>query len=641
MLSALARPRPAPAPCRRGGLRLSATVRAVSAGGQKGAGVGDVRSAPLGRASTFVAVARNALTPNTTPPSTLPQGPADAPPSPWSALSGGFAKSDEELRSLALPPRGRPTGDGRGRGPAAADGNHPSTSGRERHAAAGTASDDDDRPSTSGRGHHPAAVPVFVMLPLDTVWLDPATRTPVLTRGRALDAALAALASAGVAGVMVDVWWGVVEAKGPGAYEWGAYAALFEKCAAHGLAVQAVTSFHAAGGNVGDTCTVPLPAWVLEAGEAHPDLFYADGAGVRSRECLSLGADDLPLLPGPLRWGGGGGNGQTHAFWRRRAPARTPLEAYAAFIAAFTSRFRGVLGSVVTELTIGLGPAGELRYPSYPEGDGRWRFPGIGQFQCHDAHMLAALRRAAAAAGEPGWGAPPDDAGAYTDPPWHSPFFADGPGGGWDSPYGRFFLGFYSGALIDHGSRVLAAARDAAGKAVPIAPANLASPSPSSSSSRPALHLGAKLAGVHWWFRTRAHAAELTAGYYNTRHRCGYTPIFEAFAALGVRASFTCVEMRDAEHPPECEASPEGLLNQVLGAAAGAGVPVTGENALLRFDPAALDRISHSALGRSAAAGRLAQLTFLRMGDCMFDEAGGNWPAFCGLLARLREGPED
>jgi beta-amylase len=37
----------------------------------------------------------------------------------------------------------------------------------------------------------------------------------------------------------------------------------------------------------------------------------------------------------------------------------------------------------------------------------------------------------------------------------------------------------------------------------------------------PAVKLGAKLAGVHWWFKSRAHAAELTAGYYNTRDRDG------------------------------------------------------------------------------------------------------------------------
>lgn len=60
-------------------------------------------------------------------------------------------------------------------------------------------------------------------------------------------------------------------------------------------------------------------------------------------------------------------------------------------------------GDVITEVTVGLGPAGELRYPSYPEGDGRWRFPGVGEFQCFDAYMLADLRAAAEAAGHPEW----------------------------------------------------------------------------------------------------------------------------------------------------------------------------------------------------------------------------------------------
>ena len=60
-------------------------------------------------------------------------------------------------------------------------------------------------------------------------------------------------------------------------------------------------------------------------------------------------------------------------------------------------------GSVITELTVGMGPAGELRYPSYPEGDGRWRFPGVGEFQCFDRYMLASLYEAAMEAGQPAW----------------------------------------------------------------------------------------------------------------------------------------------------------------------------------------------------------------------------------------------
>lgn len=40
--------------------------------------------------------------------------------------------------------------------------------------------------------------------------------------------------------------------------------------------MQAVMSFHAAGGNVGDTCKIPLPKWVVDIGERNPDIFYTD-----------------------------------------------------------------------------------------------------------------------------------------------------------------------------------------------------------------------------------------------------------------------------------------------------------------------------------------------------------------------------
>lgn len=86
----------------------------------------------------------------------------------------------------------------------------------------------------------------------------------MVKREKALRAGLHTLKQAGVEGVMVDVWWGVVEAAGPLQYDFAAYRQLFEQVVAKGLKVQAVTSFHAAGGNVGDTCNISLPRWVLE-----------------------------------------------------------------------------------------------------------------------------------------------------------------------------------------------------------------------------------------------------------------------------------------------------------------------------------------------------------------------------------------
>lgn len=34
----------------------------------------------------------------------------------------------------------------------------------------------------------------------------------------------------------------------------------------------------------------------------------------------------------------------------------------------------------IVDIEVGTGPAGELRYPSYPQNQG-WVFPGIGEFQ--------------------------------------------------------------------------------------------------------------------------------------------------------------------------------------------------------------------------------------------------------------------
>lgn len=40
---------------------------------------------------------------------------------------------------------------------------------------------------------------------------------------------------------------------------------------------------------------------------------------------------------------------------------------------------------VISDIEIGLGPCGELRYPSCPTKNG-WRYPGIGEFQV--IHLL-------------------------------------------------------------------------------------------------------------------------------------------------------------------------------------------------------------------------------------------------------------
>jgi beta-amylase len=181
-------------------------------------------------------------------------------------------------------------------------------------------------PSSSQRG-----CPVFVMLPLDTVWVieREGRKISILKKERSLEIALHTLKQAGVEGVMVDVWWGLVERAGPRSYDFSAYDSLFKKVQRAGLKVQAVMSFHAAGGNVGDTCKIPLPKWILDIGDKDPDIYYTDKSGHRNRECLSLGCDEMPIF-----WG------------------RTPVEMYSDFIEAFAERFHPLFGECMCLLIL-------------------------------------------------------------------------------------------------------------------------------------------------------------------------------------------------------------------------------------------------------------------------------------------------
>lgn len=96
---------------------------------------------------------------------------------------------------------------------------------------------------------------------------------------------------------------------------------LFNLVSDAGLKIQAVMSFHAAGGNVGDTCEIPLPSWVLQVGNDDPDIFYTDRQGYRNRECLSLGCDNKCLF-----WG------------------RSPVEMYQDFVDVFVREFQDLCG---------------------------------------------------------------------------------------------------------------------------------------------------------------------------------------------------------------------------------------------------------------------------------------------------------
>ena len=338
-------------------------------------------------------------------------------------------------------------------------------------------------------------------------------------------------------------------------------------------------------------------------------LLFADRAGSKSDEYLSLWADHAPM---PMF---------SDSDATSPVPPRTPLNCYRDLMSSFRAVFAPKLGTTITEVLVGCGPCGELRYPAYAMSRG-WNFPGVGEFQCYDRRALDSLAAAAAAVGRPEWGkGGPHDAGSYNSQPDETGFFANGrgstrrpvqplftsrsmtlpvapdspipvgnqspaggsimtarrfsldvnfgggggggggdggfgaqyarassdgrarslddlvaegdaPNGRWDSEYGRFFLGWYSGELVAHGERVMGAAAEVfTGSGV---------------------RLALKCAGIHWWYRTRSHAAELTTGYYNVEGGSETTGSesapFGGSTGAGA-AKWTCVERRWTGHP--------------------------------------------------------------------------------------------
>ncbi|XP_051144602.1 beta-amylase 3, chloroplastic [Andrographis paniculata] len=437
---------------------------------------------------------------------------------------------------------------------------------------------------TPPHSHNKLKVPVFVMLPLDTISMGGNMNKP-----KAMFASLMALKSAGVEGVMVDAWWGLVEKDGPLKYNWEGYDELIRMVEKLGLKLQVVMSFHQCGGNVGDSCSIPLPPWVLEEISKNPDLVYTDKSGRRNPEYISLGCDSLPVLRG-----------------------RTPIQVYSDYMRSFRERFINYLGKVIVEIQVGMGPCGELRYPSYPESNGTWRFPGIGEFQCYDKYMKASLAATAEAIGKEDWGqGGPHDAGQYNQFPEDTGFFRRE--GRWDSEYGKFFLEWYSGKLLEHGEKILTTAKGIF--------------------QGTGAKLSGKVAGIHWHYKTRSHAAELTAGYYNTKYQDGYLPIARMLGKLGVVFNFTCMEMRDGEQPGKANCSPEGLVRQVKMATKSARTELAGENALQRYDGGAFSQILTTS--RLDLAEGLSAFTYLRMNKQLFE--ADNWRNLVEFIRNMSE----
>ncbi|KAJ4826390.1 Beta-amylase 7 [Turnera subulata] len=414
-------------------------------------------------------------------------------------------------------------------------------------------------------------VPVYVMLPLGVINMKCELVDP-----DGLLKQLRVLKAANVDGVMVDCWWGIVEAHAPQEYNWNGYKRLFRIVRELKLRIQVVMSFHECGGNVGDDVCIPLPNWVAEVGRSNPDIFFTDREGRRNPECLSWGIDKERVLLG-----------------------RTAAEVYFDYMRSFRVEFDEFFNDgIINMVEVGLGPCGELRYPSCTVKHG-WRYPGIGEFQCYDQYLLKNLRKTAEAKGQPFWARGPDNAGSYNSQPHETGFFCDG--GDYDGFYGRFFLNWYAKVLVDHADRVLSLAKLAFEGTC----------------------IAAKLSGIYWWYKTASHAAEVTAGFYNPSNRDGYIAIAAMLKRHGACLNFSCAELRMVDQQVdfvEALADSDGLVWQVLNAAWDVGIPIASENALPCYDRISYNKILDDSKPLNHPDGNhLSSFTYLRLNPLLME----------------------
>lgn len=428
----------------------------------------------------------------------------------------------------------------------------------------------------------PGRVPVYVMMQLDWMLDGSALRDP-----EGLSKQFALLKRVGVRGVMADVWWGLCEPS-PGDYKFGAAQALCQLLKQHDLELQATMSFHQCGGNVGDPVQIPIPAWALSVAK-DKDMLYRNGPDHISEDCLSLSADRTRAFPGP-------------------SGLRTPLDCYRDFIAAFAKACAQYLGSTIGEIQAGMGPCGELRYPSYMMSRG-WNYPGVGLVMADDAGMRAMLKADTGLAAPPA-GLPteqnglPDDAKIFEA---GQEFFSKGDG--------KTFFEWYSNVLLKHGEAILgeaAAALKQAGATV----------------GQDKLAFSVKISGLHWHVMHSSRATEACAGY----NSCT-SPTADAYsdiAAMLARVSkntgspvffnFTCLEMSNTDNNgnPATLSAPEDLIAQVRRACIKHNVKLSGENALefdLETGGWAFERMAKQMRGWSPGRDRMHALTLLRLND--------------------------
>ena len=344
----------------------------------------------------------------------------------------------------------------------------------------------------------------------------------------------------GVNAISMDVWWGLVEMTDE-KFDWYPYQEIFNMITAEGLQIQAIMSFHACGGNVGDNVNISIPSWIWS--------IAGNGAKYCGEQFIGNSYNEKTY-----------GNPEIVSLWASNNNA--VHEQYQQFMNAFET-FVGdnKFADDIQAISISCGPSGECRYPSYDTytensktfGQG---YPTRGFLQCYSANAISSFQSAMKEKYKNNignlnkvWGT---KLASFTDisPPTNgNTFFENNSEIG---PYGVDFNGWYNGALVTHGQNMITDALTVFDDALA------------------GVTVGIKIPGVHWQMGSNMpRSAELCAGLlnngfetdvYNNGCGVGYTGLLNMIYGMNTSSAniakskinvyFTCLEMPNADSSP-------------------------------------------------------------------------------------------
>lgn len=358
----------------------------------------------------------------------------------------------------------------------------------------------------------------------------------------------------GVSAVSTDIWWGLVQ-KQEHQFDWRYYDKMVDIIERVGLRWVPILSFHQLGGNVGDTGYIPLPDWIWQKHRGSSEhLTYKSEQGHVSREVISAWA------------------------------TRDVLVDYERFMVAFKNHYASKK-NLISEVNISLGPAGELRFPSYNSHDIGSGYPSRGALQAYSEPALESFRSAmlskygSLSGINRAWGFQLRNLSDVAPPRpefLNSTFFQNGEH---FSNYGKDFFDWYNRSLLEHGRLLLTTAQTVfAG----------------TNSAFRGIDLGAKVPGVHWRVYSD-RLAELSAGLIRTSYGDwfspdsgrGYAETLKMFADVQeqnktskIVVHFTAIELNDGKDGPQTASGAKSLAFWIGDEARKLGLTLKGENAL-------------------------------------------------------------